>query len=420
MKLLNEFYHSYLLSYAIIVLCLIGGEFMIYYILNSMTIKLILLSSFAVFSYTVCDRHMSYRHKILGTSFFAFIVIIGFGNTFSLNATFNEVVLFGNYIFAFSLLVASLAINFSPNKHYHYINYYLPFIGLIFMNQFEGQYSSYLGMPVPITMLVLSVVISLFLLNQSQMNNTWKYIGVIFIGMLITSFKGIDEFLFLGNFLYIAGSIALVFDFKIFSRENYEMQLNEVADLKDNFEYEVKKHAAERTFYMEIQKEKIAEKTRVDNLTRVLNKAGLVYEFSNLIGKNKKFSILMFDIDKFKSVNDTYGHIVGDKCLKHLALTATTSVRKTDIVGRYGGDEFIIILPQSGPDDALKIGEQFRKNVQKSKNPNFTISIGVATYPWDGETMTELIESADKGLYESKENGRNSISYVGNAAVEQE
>jgi diguanylate cyclase (GGDEF)-like protein len=363
---------------------------------------------------------MSYRHKILGTSFFAFIVIIGFGNTFSLNATFNEVVLFGNYIFAFSLLVASLAINFSPNKHYHYINYYLPFIGLIFMNQFEGQYSSYLGMPVPITMLVLSVVISLFLLNQSQMNNTWKYIGVIFIGMLITSFKGIDEFLFLGNFLYIAGSIALVFDFKIFSRENYEMQLNEVADLKDNFEYEVKKHAAERTFYMEIQKEKIAEKTRVDNLTRVLNKAGLVYEFSNLIGKNKKFSILMFDIDKFKSVNDTYGHIVGDKCLKHLALTATTSVRKTDIVGRYGGDEFIIILPQSGPDDALKIGEQFRKNVQKSKNPNFTISIGVATYPWDGETMTELIESADKGLYESKENGRNSISYVGNAAVEQE
>lgn len=126
----------------------------------------------------------------------------------------------------------------------------------------------------------------------------------------------------------------------------------------------------------------------------------------------------MFDIDKFKGINDTYGHIIGDKCLKSLALTASTSVRKTDIVGRYGGDEFIIILPQSGPADALKIGEQFRKNIEKSKNPHFTVSIGVATYPWDGDDMTALIESADKGLYHSKENGRNQISYTGNVPLE--
>lgn len=288
------------------------------------------------------------------------------------------------------------------------------------MNRFEGKYLEPLGMPIPITIMVVCLIISLFLLIKSEVEDLWKYVGLIFIGILATSFKNIDEFLFLGNFLYIAGSIGLLKRFKELSEKNYSMQVNEISSLKDNFEYEVKKHAAERTFYMELQKEKIAEKTRVDNLTRVLNKGGLVYEFTSLVGKNKKFSILMFDIDNFKSVNDTYGHIVGDKCLKQLALTATTTVRKSDIVGRYGGDEFIIILPQSGPADALKIAESFRKAVEKTHNPHFTISIGIATYPWDGENMTELIESADKGLYESKQKGRNCISYVGNVPLETE
>lgn len=393
---------------------------MIYYILNSLTMKLVLLSSFSVFAYTLCDKHVSYRHKILGTAFFTFLVIIGLGNTFSINSTFNEIVLFANYTFAIGLFFSTLALSFSPGKHYHHINYYLPFIGLIIMNQFVGIYEPYLGRPIPITLMIISLCISTFLLYRSDMDYSWKYIALIFIGILTTSFKGIDEFLFLGIILYIAGALGLLISFKNFSQKNYEMQLNEVSTLRENFEYEVKKQAAERTFYMEIQKEQIAEKTRVDNLTRVLNKAGLVYEFNNLIGRNKKFSILMFDIDNFKNINDTFGHIIGDKCLKQLALTATTSIRKTDIVGRYGGDEFIIILPQSGPTDALKIGEQFRLDVAKSKNPHFTVSIGISTYPWDGDNMTSLIENADKGLYDSKKHGRNKISYTGNVPLEEE
>ena len=391
---------------------------MIYYILNSLTMKLVLLSSFAVFAYTLCDKHVSYRHKILGTAFLSLIVIIGFGDTFSANSSFNQTVIFGNYTFALTLLVSTVCLNFFPGKHFHHINYYIPFIGLIFINQFEGLYSPYLGMPIPITLMVLCLSLSIFLLIQSNMEQLWKYAGLIFIGILTTSFKSINEFLFLGNLLYIVGCAGLLKNFMKFSHKNYELQLDEISSLKEDFEYKVKKQAAERTFYMEIQKEQIAEKTRIDNLTRVLNKAGLVYEFSTLIGRNKKFSVLMFDIDKFKDINDTYGHIVGDKCLKHLALTASSSIRKTDIVGRYGGDEFIIILPQSGPADALKIGDEFRKAVEKSKNPHFTVSIGISTYPWDGEDMTELIESADKGLYESKKNGRNKISYAGSVPLE--
>lgn len=383
-----------------------------------MTVKLILLSSFAVFGYSVIDGHISYRHKISSSAFLSLVVVIGFGNSFSSSATFNDIVLLGNYVFAITMLIASICLHFFPDKHIHYINYYIPFIGLIIVRQFEGVYPSLLATPIPITIMISCMLVSIFLLIRSNMDHLWKYLGLIFIGILTTSFKSIDEFLFLGNLLYIAGNSGLLIQFIAFSQQNYKAQIEEVSSLKDNFEYEVKKHAAERTFYMELQKEKIAEKTRVDDLTRVLNKAGLVYEFKTLIGKNKKFSILMFDIDKFKNINDTFGHIVGDKCLKQLALTATSSVRQSDIVGRYGGDEFIIILPQSGPTDALKIGDSFRKSVEKTKNPHFTISIGIATYPWDGENMTELIESADKGLYESKENGRNRISYVGNVPLE--
>lgn len=393
---------------------------MIYYILNSLTIKLILLSSFAIFTYAICDLSTSYRHKILGTAFLSLVIIIGFGDTFTVNSTFTEFILLGNYSFALALLISTISLRAFPSKHYHYINYYLPFIGLIILNRFEGSFYSFLGTPIPITLMILSLCISLLLLYKASMRNAWKYLCIIFLGILITSFKGIGEFIFVGNILYIIGAISLIIDFKSFSKQNYEMQLEEIRALKDNFEYEVKKHAAERTFYMEIQKEKIAEKTRIDNLTRVLNKAGLVHEFNTLIGKNRKFSVLMFDIDKFKTINDTYGHIIGDKCLKQLALTARSSIRQTDITGRYGGDEFIIILPQSGPDDALKIGEKFRKAVEKSKNPHFTVSIGVATYPWDGEDMTALIESADKGLYASKNQGRNKITYVGTVPVENE
>lgn len=257
---MNEFYNSSSHSCAIIVLCLVGGETMVYYILNSLTIKLILLSSFAVFAYTICDKHMSYRHKILGSAFFSFVVIIGFGDTFSLNATFNEIVLFGNYVFGLALIISCFSLSFAPSKKYHMVNYYLPFVGLLVMNQFEGIYRPYLGMPIPITMLVVSMSIGIFLLYQSDMNHSWKHVSLIFIGMLTTSFKSIDEFLFLGNVFYVAGSFGLMLGFRTFSQKNYEMQLEEVVALREDFEYEVKKQAAERTFYMEIQKKKLLKR----------------------------------------------------------------------------------------------------------------------------------------------------------------
>ncbi len=119
----------------------------------------------------------------------------------------------------------------------------------------------------------------------------------------------------------------------------------------------------------------------------------------------------MFDIDSFKSINDNLGHIAGDKCLKHMAFLARQSIRDDDQLGRYGGDEFIIVLPTANLKTAAIVAERFRKNVEQTDDPHFTVSVGISAYPENGSTVKELIAQADAGLYLSKQNGKNRCSY---------
>ena len=86
-------------------------------------------------------------------------------------------------------------------------------------------------------------------------------------------------------------------------------------------------------------------------------------------------------------------------------------MREFDLIGRYGGDEFVIVLPGTSQHHALQIAERFRKTIEQTDAPHYTISIGIATYPRDGITVKALIEAADAGLYKSKARGRNTVSY---------
>jgi len=125
---------------------------------------------------------------------------------------------------------------------------------------------------------------------------------------------------------------------------------------------------------------------------------------------NTVVSLMLFDIDRFKSINDTMGHQIGDKCIKAVASLAQGAFRKEDLLGRYGGDEFIVVLPGAVPVKAFLIADRFRQLVQNKTNPAFTISVGVATYPQDAKSIAALIEAADKALYESKQKGRNRVT----------
>ena len=150
-----------------------------------------------------------------------------------------------------------------------------------------------------------------------------------------------------------------------------------------------------------------------DYLTGVYNRRHLFSELNNLVISSERYktklSLLMIDIDHFKKINDTYGHQIGDKALIKVAHFLKETLRKCDIVGRYGGEEFMIILPHTGIDQAYHCAERIRKKVEKLDlgiPHNLTISSGVSEY-YDGSSVNDLIRKADLLLYEAKSKGRN-------------
>lgn len=157
-----------------------------------------------------------------------------------------------------------------------------------------------------------------------------------------------------------------------------------------------------------------------DHMTKLYNRryfADVSVNILDLAKRNSKvFSLLMLDIDKFKKINDTYGHHVGDEVIIALANILKSSNRKSDIACRFGGEEFLILLPETNMDGALVIAEKIRKLVEdlsvevEDQTISFTVSIGVAEINLEHENDLEpLIQRADAGLYKAKEGGRNRV-----------
>ena len=192
--------------------------------------------------------------------------------------------------------------------------------------------------------------------------------------------------------------------------QNRMAEANEkLSALDRSIDREVRK----RTLEIERSNQRLLDISRIDALTNVYNKVNILSIINeNLNIRNPQpFTILMFDIDNFKLINDQQGHFAGDVILKQIASTASKCIRNIDSLGRYGGDEFIIVLPGTSVDDALFIAERLRKTIHQSPSIGCTISIGMAAYPFDGKTTRGLINAADRGLYLSKEKGRNAVSY---------
>lgn len=128
------------------------------------------------------------------------------------------------------------------------------------------------------------------------------------------------------------------------------------------------------------------------------------------------FSILMIDADSLKAVNDQYGHEAGNRLIKALTDSVKSCLRDTDILARYGGDEFIVLLPETGSESAVEVGDRIRKAVQNTafdmegNQIKTTVSIGIVSFPAHAENTDDLLKKVDRALYRSKDSGRNTVT----------
>lgn len=175
------------------------------------------------------------------------------------------------------------------------------------------------------------------------------------------------------------------------------------------------------------KRKKIEERLEIqathDSLTGLCNRQLLDIEMGKELARavryDRPLSVLMIDIDHFKRVNDTYGHQAGDQVLKELAKSMELSSRDTDIVGRYGGEEFLLVLPELDHQQALIFAERIRKMAKSlnvvfnAQNIHVSVSVGVATYPEHGAEVEKLITASDNAMYKAKANGRDQVVCAG-------
>ncbi len=195
-------------------------------------------------------------------------------------------------------------------------------------------------------------------------------------------------------------------------------RVNESRQLKEK-EEQRSQELAELNERLRVANVKLEELSITDELTGLFNRRHFTQRLDEEINRSQRqghpISLVMADLDHFKRVNDTLGHQIGDEALRQFAVWLKNGVRRVDLVGRYGGEEFVIVLVDCGPNRALNVADKLRREVaRRSQNPpfdklgGFTVSMGISSLT-DGDSAQELIQRADKALYAAKEKGRNAV-----------
>jgi len=197
---------------------------------------------------------------------------------------------------------------------------------------------------------------------------------------------------------------------KVRERDQYSRELQVMKD-----------HYKEKLKELREMKDEVERLSYTDELTGICNRRFFIQLLTLEVERQKRYpypvSLLMIDIDYFKHYNDTNGHLDGDQILKAIAILIERGVRQTDIVARFGGEEFAAILINASPKDALDIAERVRRNVAETPFPNgraqpngrLTVSIGVATFSPSFTTPDDFIREADNALYRAKRAGRDRV-----------
>jgi len=265
------------------------------------------------------------------------------------------------------------------------------------------------------------------LFNESSIESTVLFIFLPIITIILRPFKEILFFtaLFGGSFLYISFSQISMANFtymELFKLISMQALISffVVIYVQTNRQYQdvISKQSkalqvANKNLEALFKDKEIEAST--DHLTGLNNRAALITQLEYLYARYKRqkeiFSFIIMDVDKFKDINDTYGHQKGDKVLKEIAKLSLECIREVDTSARYGGEEFVILLPQTNAVAATHIAERLRKSLEEKiviEGKGVTASFGVIEVE-ENMSIDELISRADKALYEAKESGRNRV-----------
>jgi len=243
-----------------------------------------------------------------------------------------------------------------------------------------------------------------------------KRFAFFFFGAVVVFFLALAFYLW----YFLVKPLSLLLDgIRNFTRGKTDVRIpaigkDELGELQEAFN--------EMSTEINVERRRLTSESQSDSLTSLFNmryfRRQLVEEFSRSQRYNHSLSLLMIDVDHFKSYNDRNGHPAGDIVLKEVSRILIRNVRGTDIVARYGGEEFVVLLPETPSDAAASVAEKIRKTVEEHHFPfretqnggRLTVSIGVGSFPDPRVTSDQdMVEAADKALYAAKKNGRNQV-----------
>jgi diguanylate cyclase (GGDEF)-like protein len=331
----------------------------------------------------------------------------------------------GMFLMIFLLFVVHFSSNDTLSLRFIELAAWLSPIPVLVLSRFVTlvSFQNYANMIllVPTALLILSFV---YVVIKNKPYDAKRTVGVLFIpiGLQIPLWTSVSSLRWLSlAFLLVGFALCSLYLFGSTNGKLKKINLQYSRTI-DRINQSVQNEVTKRVEAIEKSNKKLVEISKTDGLTGAYMKTAILNFIDRLIERapNAPFSLIMLDIDFFKTINDTQGHQTGDRCLKTLASIARTSFRSEDIIGRYGGDEFTIILPGANPTKAIMVAERFRQNIEKGTNPRYTVSIGISTYPQDAVTTKDMLEAADRGLYLSKKKGRNAVSHVSQLTNEQQ
>lgn len=378
-----------------------------------MTVLTITGFSFTLVSYVWFFRHIQLKTNLVGSLFLIPLMVTAHSYIFQRSLPMSHAIAVAEIMMTLILIIYAA-----------FLKYRLRLESALFLNALVGAalcffLSSLQMFPILyqdlriylITSFILSIAVVILTRGTPEAPLTGGF-----------AFLGIAQLVGLFESVPLASVVSLVFKTYfyfhmtqfLFSTIHVEImkEVGEARRIQKSFDDELRKEVKKHVFYMEMSQQKMARISQTDSLTEAYNRKGIMDQLERLTEDRNvtQFSMLIFDIDKFKNINDTLGHPVGDKCLKILTQIARASLRDDDYLGRYGGDEFIILLPGADAETAFRVAERFRQRISETEDPHFTVSIGISTYPLDGRNSRELLEHADAGMYISKEKGRNRAS----------